>query len=187
MSETCLWLLFWKTSFLVGDGGKQIKVCMVMPCITIRFWKQTFPTLWRNLGGYSRMKVAALLFYTSSSSEPTSSILGCCVLFITSVNSSKALWDNYFFLSLNEERLPLCKMCQKVTPNSLELVFLTCLTILVSLVCFPFVPFTPKLFWGGEGNPKTTLPIQLWFGWGFFPVYSPSGHSGKHLPCSSIM
>jgi len=51
------------------------------------------------------MKVSALLSNTVSSSEPTSSILGYCILLITWLNSSAALCGNYFFCV--NEVLPL--------------------------------------------------------------------------------
>lgn len=103
------------------------------------------------------MRVAALLFNTSSSSEPTSSIHGYCILLITWGNSSAALCNNYFFLSLNGEVLPFCV---KVAPNSLWLVFLPHFSVLVFCDLFSFCIFCSQFFLspleggGGGGKPS---------------------------------
>lgn len=86
-------------------GRKQVRVvCMVRSCITISVQKQDSVYLFceGKLIGYSRAKVAALVFNTSSSSEPTSSVLGYSILLVTWANSFAALCDNYFFPSVNE-------------------------------------------------------------------------------------
>lgn len=108
------------------------------------------------------MKVAALLFNTSSRSEPTSSILGYCVLLTTWVNLSATLCDNYFFLSANEEVLPLFVQNMSESGSWFFIAGFPPLSHNSCVLWSFFLLYLSLNFFGGEeGNLKTTKPVLL--------------------------